>query len=354
MSLLKAEKILIRCPNWVGDFVMATPALRAMRENYPRAHISLLLRPYLRGLIEGSAWYDQLIEYEPRGQHKGPSSYFNFIKRLRAEGFDLELILPNSFSSAMMGFLSGIPQRIGYSREGRGFLLTQSIKPLRDGLKIVPQNMVDYYLNFCHALGCSQSSSRKIELPLSEASLKEAEALLKKYQVDEGAMTVGINPGASFGSSKLWKLPYFAQLSDALIERFGCQVLILSSPKERPLALEIEEHMRQKPINLGLEDIPLALLKALVSKLSLLITTDSGPRHLAVAFDKPVVVIMGPTDPRYTDYPSEKTMVLREDVECSPCHKKVCPTDHRCMSLLGPEKVLKAVDTLMEGGRKPF
>ena len=351
--MIKAKKILVRSPNWVGDVVMSTPAFRCIRENFPDAHITLLIKGNLRGIIEGSSWFDEIIELVPKVKKnknedlssrkvfgKGTNEYLRLICKLRMERFDLGFLFPNSFSSALMIWLAGVVRRVGYKRDARSFFLTNSIeRPVEEG-EFKPTYMADYYLKLCANVGCNISST-KLELFISEESKDKASVLLNKYNIDKKPFIL-INPGASYGSSKCWTAEGFARTADLLNEVSGCSIVLVCGPSETKLADDIECLAKKSLVNLSKESVPLGLLKALINKCSLLATVDSGPRHFAVAFKRPVVVLMGPTDQRYTETEFEIGKVIREDIDCSPCHIKTCPTDHRCMTRISPEKVVQA------------
>ncbi|MBM4043853.1 MAG: lipopolysaccharide heptosyltransferase II [Planctomycetes bacterium] len=343
---IPARNILIRCPNWVGDAVMATPALRCIREHCPDARISLLAKPYVRGALENAPWADEIIEYDPDRAHRGWLGYLALIERLRVRHFDLAVIMPHSLSAAWMAWLAGARRRVGYSRGDRGWLLTDRLPSPREGRTWLPVPKTDYYLRLCETIGCPVRST-KTELFVSDSAAQQADRMLAQRGVPPDALVIGLNPGARFGSSKCWSPKSFAQVADALIERYGCRVVILSAPDEDQIVRAIELEMKHKAVDFLDEPMTLELLKPIVRRLALLVTTDTGTRHFAVAFDKPVVVIMGPTDPRHTACNLDKTTVLRVDVPCGPCHLRVCPTDHRCMTLVTPDHVLAAVDDLM-------
>lgn len=324
---------------------MATPALRCLRDNFPDARIDLTLVPYVRKIVVEAPWYDAIHEYSP--ERGGLTGRLDYLRLLRQNRYDLAVVLPNSFSSALLAFLSGAKRRIGYDRQGRGFLLTDPIPPPMENGKFVPQSMVEYYLRLCEALGAAPTS-RKTELFVDADSERRAEELFGKYGVGKGRPIVAINPGAAYGSSKLWDCSRFAQVADDLADREDCHVVLLGGPGEKEIAREIAGAARSKPKNLAEENVPLDLLKSVIKRCDLLITVDSGPRHFAVAFDKPVVVIMGPTDPRYTNSNLEKTIVLRiTDLDCVPCHIKECPTHHECMTRITPDMVLHAAAELL-------
>ncbi len=346
------QRILIRCPNWVGDLVMATPAIRAIRERFNRSHIVLLVKPYGRKVIEHSPYVDEILEYDDGDTDQGMRGILSRAMQLRRENFDLAVIFPNSFSSALIAFLAGIKRRVGYSREGRGWMLTDPIEPVRQGPKIVPIPMVEYYLRITDWLECPRLTLAP-ELFVSAATRQKAQDILERCGVNGKYMTVVMIPGAAYGSSKCWKPEYFAQVADHLIEGYRCNLVIVPGPEEVQIARDIEARMSRGPIVLADPVVPLDILMAIIQSSSLVITNDTGPRHFAVAFDKPVVVIMGPTDPRYTNLNLEKTIVLREDLDCSPCHLKVCPRDHRCMTAITPERVIEASEWLFDQFVKP-
>lgn len=304
--------------------------------------------PYVRKIVEEAPWFDGIVEYSPEQIHRGFGGHLAHIRQLRKNRYDLAVILPNSFSSALLAFLSGAKRRIGYDRQGRGFLLTKRVPAPTENGKFVPQPMVEYYLRLCEELG-ARTISKDTELFVDAESERRADELFRKHAIRPGKPVVAINPGAAYGSSKLWDTGRFAQVADELAEREECDVILLGGPGEKNIAAEIAGAARSKPANLADEDIGLDLLKSVIKRCDLLITVDSGPRHFAVAFDKPVVVLMGPTDPRYTNCNLEKTVVLRvDDLDCVPCHIKECPTEHECMTRITPDMVFRAATDLLQ------
>jgi len=341
------SSILIRCPNWVGDVVMATPTIRALRLSCPDAHLAVVIKSYARQLLDGSPRIDEIIEYDPEGRHRGVQGYYSFLYGLRRRSFELGVVLPNSFRSAWEMRFAGVRRRIGYARQGRGWLLTDPVPPPRQGGEPTIVNMVDYYLALCEQLDCD-SLERDEELFTSPGAERRAEEILSRSGAGEGDLLVGIAPGAGYGPAKLYPLDRYAQVLNRLVESHSCRVLIITSPKESELAESLSGQLREPPIRLDREEVDLEVLKSLVKRLSLLITNDTGPRHIAVAFDRPVVVVFGPTSTAYTDVNLEKQAIVRQEVDCSPCQLKVCPTDHRCMLHLDPDQVYGAAETLIQ------
>jgi len=339
------QRVLVQAPNWLGDFTMATPAFRAVREALPRAHVTLLHRRYLGGLIDGAPWFDERRSYDPGGADRGVRAFARTVAELRRGRYDLGILLTNSFRTALLFRLGGVRERVGYDLQGRGFLLTHRLRPeMATRTRRVPKPMPEYYLDLLESYGFPHGSDR-MELFIPEACAERGRELLASLGVRDDDRIAALNPGASFGSSKLWNPASFADVGDALA-REGFRVLVLFGPGEEELARTIRERMRE-PV-LDADRIPLDLLKPVLRRTELLVTTDAGPRHVAAALGCGVVCIMGPTDPRYSATHLERTVVLREEgVECAPCHLKVCPIDHRCMERIPPSRVLEACRRLL-------
>jgi heptosyltransferase-2 len=322
---------------------MATPAFDCLRKNFPRARIIGAVRPYAEGVVADAPWFDQLVEL----RDKTVSGFLQAVRQLRAARPEASVVLPNSWRSALIARLAGSPLVYGYRRNGRSVLLTGGPRPVRNGRRVVPVPMVDYYLQLCAWLNLALPDSAKPSLYISAELERQARILLERYEIAPGSLVIGLNPGAKFGSSKCWPPAYFARLAELLSRRWPCKILLFVGPGEERLGNSITAESRAAIINTGPDRVNLGLLKPLIKRCQLLITNDTGPRHYAVALDVPVVVIMGPTDPRYTDANLDKTVVLRRDLDCSPCHQKQCPRDHQCMVSLTPETVFNACEQLL-------
>lgn len=244
----------------------------------------------------------------------------------------------------------GIKTLYGYRRDGRGWLLAGGPTPARNGRGFVPIPMAQYYLELCHWLGLTVPDSTKPQLFIGESLRHRAERLLEKHHIEPGDVLVGLNPGASFGSSKCWPPEYFAEVADLCRRNLGAKIAVFSGPGEEAIVRAIVDKATTDLINLRPEDVNLEMLKPLAQRCNLMITNDTGTRHYAVAFDVPVVVIMGPTDPRYTASNLERTTVVRKELDCCPCHKKVCPRQHECMRAIRPAEVFAAAEALLSVG----
>lgn len=309
------QEILIYLPAWVGDAVMATPTLRALRAHFPGAKITGLCKAYVKPVFEATPWLDRIVTLRgrPRPRKKSSAatarrrSNLALTARLRQHGFDLAVLLPNSFRSAAMVSLANIPRRVGYDRDNRGFLLTDMLLPLKHDGRYVPVPIIDYYLALAAYLGATHAD-RRVELFTRPEDDAAAERLLRGAGVDITRPLVLLNPGAATkGDAKLWPAERFAAVADHLIERHGAIVLVSGSPKERPILHEVHAAARRPLIDLLARGSNLRLLKSIAKLCRLAISNDSGGRHIAAAMSVPCVSLFGPTDPEWTrlDLPHE-------------------------------------------------
>ncbi|MBI5307054.1 MAG: glycosyltransferase family 9 protein, partial [Planctomycetes bacterium] len=315
--------------------VMATPAFRCIRESFPVAKITVALKPYVVKVIEGSPWFDEMLLLD----NNTPSPAV--IKQIRSKKYDLGFLFPNSFSSALTFWLGGVKRRVGYKRDARSWFLTNSVPRLSEHGRFLPTYMGDYYLRLCAEMGC-KPRSKELELFVSPEAQQRVEKIFERHHLNNRLPLILINPGAAYGSSKCWTAEGFAGTADLIREQVECNIAVTCAPHEQKLATDIVSKTRSRVINLASDIGSLGVLKALVKRCALLITVDSGPRHIAVAFKRPVVTLMGPNDPRYTESPAEIGQVIRANVDCLACHLKACPKDHRCMTQIKPERVAQA------------
>jgi heptosyltransferase-2 len=340
------DRILVRLPNPLGDAVMATPALRALRAGLPRAEIHALGLPHHEGLLRDLGFYDAFVAYRGRGLG-------NLRRRaadLRERAFDAALILPDSPRAALDAFVARIPRRLGYGRDPlRRALLTDSIEPPREHGRRVPFSMVERYLRVVRMLGLADAGEELDLRVHDEAAARAAEVLARAGAAPDEALLL-VTPGAAFGESKLWPPAYFARAADAIRERHGLLPLIVPAPDPTEIAIarRVAAAIRGRHALVDEPDRSLEVFKAIVARAALVLTNDTGPRHVAVALGRPVVTLMGPTDPRHTAHLLERQRVLFEDVACRPCGRKVCPIgDHRCLEWLAPERAVAAAGELL-------
>lgn len=345
---VKPDRIFIRAPNWVGDLVMATSAFARIRASFPHAEITCGLRPYLRSLLAGSGYFDDYVETPQAGGLRG---LLGQAKELRRRRFDLAIVFPNSLEAGLLTWLARIPKRLGY-KQGRPFLMNLGVyAPSAQGWwgllsRRTPEPMPEYYRKLLNEIGLPDGPVAT-ELVVTDEEREECAAWLADRGVGDGDLVVTINAGASFGASKLWEPEKFAGVARALRERRGAAVVLLSGPGDvdmvRGIAAESGALAAVDPV------LRVGMVKPMVARSSALITVDSGPRHVAVALGVPLVCLIGPNDPRYTNYGLEKTELIRKDIECSPCQEKVCPLGHRrCMTLIEVDEVVAATERQLE------
>jgi len=347
------RRIVIFLPNWLGDAVMATPALEAVRRHFRQAHIACLGRPAAVEVLRPADWIDEWIVDESAGSGR-VEGFLGLVRRLSQKRRDLAILLPNSFRSALLARLGGCRRIAGYDRDARGWMLTDKLRPLRDGHgRFAPVAAIDYYLALIERLGID-APSRTMSLPVSQAAERQAERILREASYDPRRELVMLNPGASYGVSKMWDAQRYAAVADTLIERRGVQIIVNAAPGERQVASRVVEAMKNPPlIDFAGRDNTVSLLKSLLRRCDLLITNDTGARHVAAAFGIAVVSIFGSTDPRWTEIYYSRERIVRADVPCSPCQRKLCPlpagpTYHQCMTAVAPQMVLEAAQELLD------
>jgi heptosyltransferase-2 len=330
---------------------MATAGFARLRAAFPAAVITLGLRPFLRPLLAGADWFDDTISTPRAG---GLGGLWQQVRAVRAGRFDLAVVLPNSLETGLVPWLAGVPLRLGY-RQNRPGLMNLGLRARirrrwfqrRVGPSREPVPMPTYYRELLDVLGIPAGAGDHPVLAVTAEQHEAMVADLRRRGLDPDARLVLLVVGANFGASKLWPPERFAAAARHFTAR-GCTVLVTVGPAEADLGREIAAAggvaALVDPV------LPLDLLKALVARCSLMITGDTGPRHLAVAFDRPVVCLMGPSDPAYTNYCLERTVLIRKDLPCSPCQRKVCPLGHhRCMRDIGVDEVIAAGERLLAG-----
>ena len=336
-SLAPAEvgEILVRAPNWVGDVVMATPGLRALRAGFKGAQITVQVRPGLEALLAGSPFVDHVVSVS--SYHAGFPALIREALAFDGGRFDLGVCIPESFSSALLQRASGVRCVVGYAGGMRSPLLhrTAPVPESWGGRRLVAREQ--FVLHLVEALGCPGLGTH-LELSVLAEEEERVEAELSRRGVAPGDLLVAMAPGASFGPSKWWPADYYARVGDAMT-KLGARVVLMGSPAERELSIRVADQMNEEPIDLtGV--IGLGEAKALMRRTSLLICNDAGARHIAVAFGVPCIVFMGPTSLEKTNLNLEGLTVLETDESCRPCYKRNCPIDHPCMKKINPEDVI--------------
>jgi heptosyltransferase-2 len=345
---LPAMNVAIFLPNWVGDAVMATPALRAVRRYFgPAARIVGILRPQLADLFAGTPWLDELHAFDPRSRNK-EHGRLALIARLRRERVDIALLLTNSLHTAVMAWLGGARQRVGYARDGRSWFLTHRIPPLRDGRDFRPAPMVESYLALARAIGCTDESPQ-LELRVTPREAEQAARVWRDLGLSTNGRVVALNSTGAYGAAKLWPAEHCAALARGIVDELDHDVVVLCGPGERDAARQIVSRSGSpRVISLAAQDVSLGLTKGCLARCRLMVSTDSGPRHIAAALGLPVVTLLGPTRPEWIENPTVRGPMMRMELPCLGCGKRECPLGHhRCMKDLSPGRVLGEVAALL-------
>jgi heptosyltransferase-2 len=340
-------KILVRAPNWVGDAVIAIPALEAIRRTHPSDEICILARPAVADLFSGQPFANRILAYEFRGRHSGFLGRENLVGDLRKEHFDAAVLLQNAFDAAWLAWRAGIPERIGYARDGRGLLLTNAVRVPREGE--IPRHEAHYYLELLHRAGWGgvPATIQPTRLRVPEAARSTAESALRSAGAKDNSWRFAIAPGASYGAAKCWPPERFALLADRLISECGADVIFFGTPNETEIAARIRSNMKCRALSL-VGETSMRDLAALFACCSAFIGNDSGAMHVAAAAGLPVVGIFGSTDPEGTSPVTEQFTLIREAVSCSPCFLRRCPVDHRCMTRIAVDSVFTAAMRVKE------
>jgi heptosyltransferase-2 len=350
-GVYKPAKILLRGTNWVGDAVISIPAMREIRRCFPDAHISLLVRPWVRDIYSAVDFVDEVLDYDKTGPHHGLAGFRRLIADLKRRQFDLAILLQNAFEAAFIAWCAGIPRRIGYARDGRSLLLTdaRTIDPA-----IAARHQAYYYLDLLKALEFPESRpwenadyQPSIRIGIREADRIAAGEILRSGGIHEGEMLIGINPGAFYGEAKRWFPDRYAAVADALADRYGARIVIFGASNDRTVAEEVAATMKASSLILA-GQTTLGQFMGLLQECRLLITNDSGPMHLAAALDVYQVALFGSTSEIATGPLSPRATIVKHQVDCNPCFLKKCPADFRCMKGISTVQVLEAAQKMLE------
>ena len=339
--------VAVFLPNWIGDVVMATPAIRAARNHFANVRFVAVCKPYVADVLAGSAWFDDVVLLDK----KGPKArrFLAALARLRENKVDTAILFPNSFRVALLARLAGCRTAAGYSRYFRDGLLSHRLYPTRDGRgRPKPVPILDDYNRIVQKLGVPDPGHR-MELFATALDEAAADVFWNRHGLQRFAKVVGLNPGGAFGAAKHWPAEHFADLARSFVDRHAAGVILLCGPSEREIANRIVV-LANRPgvVAMGDTGLSLGLTKAVVRRLSLMVTTDSGPRHFAAAFDVPVVSLFGPTHIGWTETYFAKAVNLQKPMPCGPCQQRVCPLGHhRCMTELAPAEVFAASGELL-------
>jgi len=371
--MMDFERILVRATNWLGDAVMSLPALRALRDRFPSARISILARPWVADLYGREPFCHELIPYEAPPGWAGVGVKWRLARMLAARRFDAAILLPNAWEAAALVWTARIPMRIGYARDGRGLLLSHSVEvpdEFRDsgraltvsagkdgniivrggGPRHATRHQRFYYLELLKRAGVIESYREDAQSQLSGSA--EAAVEGRRLFAAEGFpdRVIGMSPGAAFGSAKRWLPEHFLELGIRLARQWSAAVALFGSSGEAELCERIARRIGKNGVTAASFAGRTSLREFIDRAAScfLYVTNDSGAMHVASALGVPTVAVFGSTDAVATGPAGRRFVIVQKPVECSPCQLRVCPIDHRCMTRVSVEEVARAAEELMK------
>ena len=341
------SRVVVRIPNWLGDAVMSLPALHALRELLPEAHITVVSRPGSADIFMDADFIDDVLIYD----RSGLSLAWKQVSEWKRRRFDLAVLLQNAFEAAAIAFLARVPLRIGYDTDRRGFLLTH---PVPSPAWKDERHEIFYYLNIIRELGRPFDKEVDVKIPqfaltVSEERKQHAKKLLKEHGIRADMPLVLLCPGSVNSRAKRWPADRYADLADRFTES-GARVVLIGTQAELNVSQEVCARARHQPTLLtGVTTV--GEVTALISVADVLVTNDTGPAHIGSAVGTPTLVIFGPTNPATTRPFGPSGEIIRLPPDCAPCMLRDCPIDHRCMTAISVAEVFERARVLMSASR---
>lgn len=336
-----AQKIIIRIPNWLGDAVMASPAVWDLATQHPEAEITLLGLPLTVSVFQHSPFSNiKLLVYDREGIHKNFLGMMSIASRLQQQTYDLGYLLTHSVSSAFLFQQGGIERRIGY-RKGWNRLLLRGSKPQ-------PQQAQHQSQRYYYLIHNTVPERLTAKIYLSKDEIKQANHFLALQSIAKEKPIIGMAVGASFGSAKCWLPERYAEVGKRCMDEFGAHILLFGSPKELPAIQQVQQHIGSRCTVLA-GHVSLRESFALASLCQMMVCNDSGMMHAATAVGTKVIAIIGPTNPIDTAPMGEGHILINKRVECAPCLKRECPLGHhQCMTSVEAEDVMNVLQVWLK------
>ncbi len=331
------KNILVVNVNWIGDVILSTPVFKALKKAYPGAKVSCLAVPRVKEILESCPYVDEIILYDEEKQHGTFLGKIRLIVELRKRRFEIAFLLHRSLTRALLVFLAGIPQRVGYDTKKRGFLLTHKVKPLPDGV-----HRGDHYLNVIESFGV-HVDDRDYALSVSAQSRDDMDQRLRREGITPTDEVMAVNIGGNW-DLKRWPKENYIQLIDRLTDEFKVKVVLPGAQKDLAMAQEIN-HKVKNPVVVFAGKTDIKQLLALMKRVNLVISADSGPMHLANSVGATTIGLFGPTRAEVTGPRGQgKTLILQKDIGCNqhPCYHLECP-DNLCMKMITVNDVIEAI-----------
>jgi lipopolysaccharide heptosyltransferase II len=343
-EIRKRKKILIVRTDKIGDLVLSTPVIKAVRDAYPDSHIAMMVRPYAHEIIKGNPYLDEIITYSKAKKGLGVLSDLKFIMYLRKKKFDLALILHPKNRTHIIAFLSGIPERIGYNKK-LGALLTKKIPHLKQyGLK----HEIDYTLDILEYAGID-CNDRKLYIAVNESSEKNVDKIFAENGISKDDTVVTVHPGSSC-PSKRWAVAHFARVADALVREAKAKIVIIAGPRDKKFGDDVAALMNERALNLSCKTT-VSDIVSILRRSKLFISNDSGPVHISCAVGTPVISIFGRSDrglsPKRWRPVGARDVALHKDVGCVICESHKCKLGFKCLEAISEDEVLAAARAIL-------
>jgi heptosyltransferase-2 len=337
------SRVVIKAVNWLGDLVMSLPAMRAVRRAFPSAHLAVLVKKELSGFFDGANWLDELIPYSLGSGLGALGARARIIGQLRSRGFDLAVVMPNSFDSALWIAAAGIPRRAGYIADFRGAMLTHKAYPPADALD---GHQVRYWLAMLRETLGIEGDAGEFALRPDEANVARMRAWLGERRTRPGDPLIALAPAAAYGPAKEWPAAKFAALIDLLAREFGAEAVLVGAPSERARCEQVAAMSRAGAI-VAAGETSIGELIAILSLTHAFAGNDSGAMHIAGALGIPTVAIFGSTNPDRTGPLGPRTRVILHRLDCSPCLARTCRFGHyNCLVQVQPAEVIDSLRAL--------
>ena len=345
LSDANIKNILVIRLDRIGDMVMTTPIFRALKEKWPEAQITVLANPANKNIVINNPFIDCILVYDRENEHKSLDNRLSFFRDIRKSEFDLVIdpYLDYELNTSFITRIVGSKYRLGFEFAGREFFYNIRYASNTFPVSTDKKHMIDYNLGLIGCIGV-KANKKQPEIFLSADEKENASRILERVGVDPENRIIGIHPGGNYESQR-WPVERFAAISDFLIASYGIKVILFGGLDERSLLSRFKDCAVSKPIIL--EDLNLREFISVVNYCNLFLCNNSGPLHIATSLNIPTVSTMGPTIPFHWWPRGDNHIVLRKDLDCSPCKKGICET-HECMELITTDEFLAAVTSQLK------
>jgi heptosyltransferase-2 len=340
LAVPRPHRIVVKAVNWLGDLVMSGPALHAIRDTFPDAHLAVLVRRELASFFDGARWVDEVIPYRLRGGVAGLGDQFSVVRRIRAGRFDLAVVFPNSFQSALWMALAAVQWRAGYEAEHRGFMLTHKVAPRTD---VERAHQAHRWLTMVAETIGAKGAAEACQLDVNLKSREKMHAWLASRRVRPERPLIALAPVAAYGPAKEWPIERYAALADLLAERHGAECVLVGGAADLAHCERIAGQCKRGAI-VAAAETTVGELIALLSLCQGFVGNDSGGMHLAGALGVPTVAIFGSTNPARTGPMGPHCRIIYRGLECSPCLERTCRFGHyNCLREIAAEEAVGAL-----------